>query len=145
INEGHDDDNADEEEDEQTDEAALNQNKDYRVNVISQPLVQENLGTQPQNNQGLNALSQMEKDDVGPAPVGVQEKPKKGRGSKKAKTEGLNASVEQNQGNIAQAQTKTTSKVPKTKAASKRIKKAAEEVKPEPKNSNNEGVEEQDP
>ncbi|KAA6355660.1 MAG: hypothetical protein EZS28_048813, partial [Streblomastix strix] len=31
INEGHDDDNADEEEDEQTDEAALNQNKDYRV------------------------------------------------------------------------------------------------------------------
>ncbi|KAA6358392.1 MAG: putative reverse transcriptase, partial [Streblomastix strix] len=62
----------------------------------------------------------MEKDDVGPAPVGVQEKPKKGRGSKKAKTEGLNASVEQNQGNNAQAQTKTTSKVPKTKAAPKR-------------------------
>ncbi|KAA6374882.1 MAG: hypothetical protein EZS28_029592 [Streblomastix strix] len=145
INEGHDDDNADVEEDEQTDEAALNQNKDYRVNIISQPLVQENLGTQPQNNQGLNALSQMEKDDIGPAPVGVQEKPKKGRGSKKAKTEGLNASVEQNQGNIAQAQTKTTSKAPKTKAASKRSKKAAEEVKPEPKNSNNEGEEEQDP
>ncbi|KAA6360816.1 MAG: hypothetical protein EZS28_043657, partial [Streblomastix strix] len=130
INEGHDD-NVDEEEDEQTDEAALNQNKDYRVNMNSQLPVQENLGTQPQNNQGLNALSQMEKDDVGPALVGVQEKPKKGRGSKKAKTEGLNASVEQNQGNNAQAQTKTTSKVPKTKAASKRNKKAAEEDKPE--------------
>ncbi|KAA6377612.1 MAG: hypothetical protein EZS28_026861 [Streblomastix strix] len=38
INGGHDD-NADEEEDEQTDEAALNQNKDYRVNIISQPPV----------------------------------------------------------------------------------------------------------
>ncbi|KAA6315761.1 MAG: hypothetical protein EZS28_055368, partial [Streblomastix strix] len=35
INEGHED-NADEVEDEQTDEAALNQNKDYRVNVVSQ-------------------------------------------------------------------------------------------------------------
>ncbi|KAA6357580.1 MAG: hypothetical protein EZS28_046893, partial [Streblomastix strix] len=145
INEGHDDDNADEEEDEQTDEAALNQNKDYRVNAISQPLVQENLGTQSQNNQGLNTLSQMEKDDAGPAPVGVQEKPKKGRGSKKAKTEGLDASVEQNQGNIAQAQTKTTSEVPKTKAAPKRSKKAAKEVKPEPKNVKEEGEEQQDP
>ncbi|KAA6388216.1 MAG: hypothetical protein EZS28_016255, partial [Streblomastix strix] len=144
INEGHDD-NADEEEDEQTDEAALNQNKDRRVNINSQPPVQENLGTQPQNNQGLNALSQIEKDDVGPALVGVQEKPKRGRGSKKSKAEGLNASVEQNQGNNAQAQTKTTSKVPKTKAASKRSKKAAEEVKPEPKNSNNEGEEEHSP
>ncbi|KAA6359417.1 MAG: hypothetical protein EZS28_045057 [Streblomastix strix] len=145
INEGHDNDNADEEEDEQTDEAALNQNKDYRVNVISQPLVQENLGTQSQNNQGLNAQSQMQKDDVGPAPVGVQEKPKKGKGSKKAKAEGLDASVEQNQGNIAQAQTKTTSKTPKTKAAPKRGKKAAEEVKPEPKNAKEEGEEQQDP
>ncbi|KAA6379315.1 MAG: hypothetical protein EZS28_025153, partial [Streblomastix strix] len=84
ISESHDD-NADEEEDEQTDEATLNQNKDYRVNIISQPPVLENLGTQPQNNQGLNALSQMEKDDAGPAPVGVQEKPKKGRGSKNQK------------------------------------------------------------
>ncbi|KAA6352737.1 MAG: hypothetical protein EZS28_051736, partial [Streblomastix strix] len=93
ISEGHDD-NADEEEDEQTDEAALNQNKDYRVNVISQPPVQENLGTQPQNIQGLNALSQMNKDDAGPAPVGVQEKPKRGRGSKKSKPQGLIASEE---------------------------------------------------
>ncbi|KAA6372314.1 MAG: hypothetical protein EZS28_032161 [Streblomastix strix] len=48
INEGHDD-NADEEEDEQTDEAALNQNKDYRVNAMTQPQVEENLGTQSQN------------------------------------------------------------------------------------------------
>ncbi|KAA6320713.1 MAG: hypothetical protein EZS28_054648, partial [Streblomastix strix] len=79
INESHDD-NADEEEDEQTAEAALNQNKDYKVNMNSQLTVQENLGTQPQNNQGLNALSQMEKDDLGPALVGVQEKPKSGRG-----------------------------------------------------------------
>ncbi|KAA6319964.1 MAG: hypothetical protein EZS28_054751, partial [Streblomastix strix] len=51
--------------------------------------VQENLGTQPQNNQGLNALSQMEKDDLGPALVGVQEKPKSGRGIKKVKSRRL--------------------------------------------------------
>ncbi|KAA6373100.1 MAG: hypothetical protein EZS28_031372, partial [Streblomastix strix] len=144
INEGHDD-NADEEEDEQTDEAALNQNKDYRVNIISQPPVQENLGTQSQTVQGLIALNQMEKDDAGPAPVGVQEKPKKGRGSKKAKAGDLNTPVEQNQGKNAQDQTNTASKVPKPKAAPKRGKKAAEEVKPEPKNSKEEGEEEQDP
>jgi hypothetical protein len=36
----------------------------------------------------------MEKDDAGPAPVGIQEKPKKGRGSKKAKSGDLNAPVE---------------------------------------------------
>ncbi|KAA6394466.1 MAG: hypothetical protein EZS28_010003 [Streblomastix strix] len=78
INEGHDD-NADEEEDEQSDEAALNKNKDYRINANTQPPVQENLGTQPLNDQGLNALSQMEKDNTGPAPVGVQEKPKRGK------------------------------------------------------------------
>ncbi|KAA6366157.1 MAG: hypothetical protein EZS28_038316 [Streblomastix strix] len=77
INEGHDD-NADEEEDEQTDEAALNQNKDYRVNIITQPPAQENLGTQSQNVQGSNAQSQMEKDDAVPATIGVQEKRKKG-------------------------------------------------------------------
>ncbi|KAA6365666.1 MAG: putative reverse transcriptase, partial [Streblomastix strix] len=76
INEGHDD-NADEEEDEQTDEAALNQNKDYRVNIITQPPAQENLSTQSQNVQGSNASSQIEKDDAGPAPIGVQEKSKK--------------------------------------------------------------------
>ncbi|KAA6387027.1 MAG: hypothetical protein EZS28_017449 [Streblomastix strix] len=141
INEGHDD-NADEEQEEQTDEAALNQNKDYRVNVIAQPQVQENLSTQSQNVQGLNALNQMEKYDAGPAPVGVQEKPKIGRGSKKAKTKGLNASVDQNQGSNAQEQ---TPKTPKTKAAPKRGKKTAEEVKPEPKNSKEEGEEQQDP
>ncbi|KAA6354240.1 MAG: hypothetical protein EZS28_050233 [Streblomastix strix] len=144
INESNND-NADEEEDKQTDEAALNQNKDYRVNIISQLPVQENLGTQPQNNQGLNALNQMEKDDAGPAPVGVQEKHKKGKGSKKSKTEGLNVSDEQNQGDNAQALTKTTSKVPKPKAAPKRGRKAAEEDKPESKNSNNEGEEEHNP
>ncbi|KAA6356894.1 MAG: hypothetical protein EZS28_047578, partial [Streblomastix strix] len=143
INEGHED-NSDEEEDEQTDEAALNQNKDYRVNIISKPPVQENLGTQPQNNQGLSALNQIEKDNAGPSPVGVQEKPKKGRGSKKSKTEGLNASDE-NQGHNAQVQTKTTSKVSKTKAAPKRGKKTAEEDKPEPKNSNDESEEEHSP
>ncbi|KAA6390571.1 MAG: hypothetical protein EZS28_013903 [Streblomastix strix] len=122
ISEGHDD-NADEEEDEQTDEAALNQNKDYRVNAISQLLVQENLGTQSQDIQGLNALNQMEKDDSGPTPVGVQEKPKKGKGSKKVKTEGLNAPAEQNQGSNAQDQTNTASKVPKTKATSKKMRR----------------------
>ncbi|KAA6400243.1 MAG: hypothetical protein EZS28_004222, partial [Streblomastix strix] len=144
ISEGHDD-NADEEEDEQTDEAALNQNKDYRVNIISQPLVQENLGTQSQDIQGLNALNQMEKDDAGPAPVGVQEKPKRGKESKKVKPEGLTASEEPSQGNNAQAQTKTTSKVPKTKTTSKKSTKKAQQVIPEPKNYNNEGEGEQDP
>ncbi|KAA6354423.1 MAG: hypothetical protein EZS28_050051 [Streblomastix strix] len=144
ITEGHDD-NADEEEDEQTDEAALNQNKDCKVNITSLPLVQESLSTQPQNNQGLSALSQKEKDDSSPAQIGVQEKPKKGRGSKKSKTEGLIASDEQSQGNNAQSQTKPISKVPKPKAAPKRGKKTAEEVKSEPKNSNNEGEQEHSP
>ncbi|KAA6364224.1 MAG: hypothetical protein EZS28_040250, partial [Streblomastix strix] len=78
INEGHDD-NADEQDDEQSDEAALNQHKDYRINANTQPPVQENLGTQPLNDQGLNVLSQMEKDNTSPAPVGVQEKPKRGK------------------------------------------------------------------
>jgi hypothetical protein len=36
----------------------------------------------------------MEKDDMVPAPVGVQEKSKKGRGSKKVKVDGLNAPAE---------------------------------------------------
>ncbi|KAA6403686.1 MAG: hypothetical protein EZS28_000799 [Streblomastix strix] len=117
LNEGQED-NAEKEEDEQTDEAALIQNKNNRFNIITQPQDQENLGTQPQNIQGLNALNQMEKDDAGPAAVGVQDKPKKGKGSKKAKTEGMNAPAEQNQGNNAQDQTKTAPKVPKTKATS---------------------------
>ncbi|KAA6396580.1 MAG: hypothetical protein EZS28_007893 [Streblomastix strix] len=108
INEGHED-IAEEEEDKQTDEAALNQNKDYRVNIISQPLVQENLGTQPQNNLGLNALSQMEKDDSSLAPTGVQEKPKQRKGNKKSKTKGLNASDKQSYCRKAHAQTKPTS------------------------------------
>ncbi|KAA6374998.1 MAG: hypothetical protein EZS28_029475 [Streblomastix strix] len=142
INEGHED-NAEEEEDEQTNEAALNQNKDYRVNIISQPQILENLGIQPQNNQGLNVLSQMEKDDASPALVEVQEKPKKGRGSKKSKTEGLNASDEQSQGSNDQAQTKSTSKVPKPKVSTKKCTKKAEYVKSEPKNSNYEGEVEQ--
>ncbi|KAA6370792.1 MAG: hypothetical protein EZS28_033682, partial [Streblomastix strix] len=141
INEGHDD-NADEEEDEQTDEAALNQNKDYRVNIITQPQVQENLSTQSQNGQGPNTQTQMEKDDVVPAPIVAQEKPKKGRQSKKAKADGLNAPAEQNQGSNAQEQTLKTSK---TKAATKKGKKAAEEVKPDPKNAKEEGEEQQDP
>ncbi|KAA6396586.1 MAG: hypothetical protein EZS28_007880, partial [Streblomastix strix] len=126
INEDRDE-NAEEEEDEQTDEAALNQNKDYRVNIISQPPVQENLGTQPQNIQGLNALRQMNKDDTSPAPVEVHEKPKRGKGSKQSKSEGLTTSDEPSQGNNAQAQIKTTSKVPKIKAVFKRGKKTAEE------------------
>ncbi|KAA6363631.1 MAG: hypothetical protein EZS28_040843 [Streblomastix strix] len=107
INEGHDN-NAEEQEDEQTDETALSQNTDFRFNIISQPLVQENLGIQPQNNQGLNALSQMEKDIQGPAPVSVREKPMKGKGSSKSETEDLNTSDELSQGSNAQAQSKTT-------------------------------------
>ncbi|KAA6389601.1 MAG: hypothetical protein EZS28_014870 [Streblomastix strix] len=55
INEGHDN-NADEQEDEQTDEAALNQNKDCRVTINSQPPVQENLGTQPKKKQRLECF-----------------------------------------------------------------------------------------
>ncbi|KAA6317503.1 MAG: hypothetical protein EZS28_055088, partial [Streblomastix strix] len=122
--------------------AALNQNKDYRVNIITQSQVQENLSTQSQNVQGSNAQSQMEKDEVVPAPIGVQGKSKRGRTSKKAKAEGMNAPAIQNQGSNAQEQ---TTKTPKTKAAPKRSKKAAEEVKPEPKNSKEEGEEQQDP
>ncbi|KAA6359785.1 MAG: hypothetical protein EZS28_044686, partial [Streblomastix strix] len=64
INESNED-NAEQEEDEKTDESALNQNKEYRFNVNSQSTVKENL----------------EKEDSGPAPVGVQEKPKQGKGS----------------------------------------------------------------
>ncbi|KAA6386911.1 MAG: hypothetical protein EZS28_017561, partial [Streblomastix strix] len=81
-------------------------NKDYRINIISLPLVQENLGTQLQNDQGINVMSQMEKDDSGPAPVGVQEKPKKGKGSRKSKTESLSASCDPSKGSNAQIQTK---------------------------------------
>ncbi|KAA6396870.1 MAG: hypothetical protein EZS28_007601 [Streblomastix strix] len=81
INEGHDD-NADEEEDEQTDEVALIKNKHYEVIIIIKSPVQENLGTQPQNNKGLNPLSQMGKDNAGPELVRVQEKPKRGKRNK---------------------------------------------------------------
>ncbi|KAA6368987.1 MAG: hypothetical protein EZS28_035486, partial [Streblomastix strix] len=144
INECHDD-NADEEEDEQTDVSALHQNQDYRFNIISQPPVLENLGIQPQNNQGLNALSQMEKDNAGLAPVRIQQKPKKGRRSQKSKTESLNASDEQSQSNNAQAQTKPTSKFPKIKAISKRQQKSLQKVNPNQKNSNNDGEEEHIP
>ncbi|KAA6358191.1 MAG: hypothetical protein EZS28_046283 [Streblomastix strix] len=52
---------------------------------------------------------------IGPAPVGVMVKLKQRKGSKKSKAEGLNASDEPSQGSNAQAQTKTTSKVPKPK------------------------------
>ncbi|KAA6369732.1 MAG: hypothetical protein EZS28_034739, partial [Streblomastix strix] len=108
LNEGNED-NGKEEKDEQADEAALNLNKDYRINLISLPLVQKE-------------SSQMEKNNPGPAPNRVQEKPKKGKRSRKSKTEGLNASGEPIQGSNAQAQTKTTSKVPKPKAMPKRGK-----------------------
>ncbi|KAA6381705.1 MAG: hypothetical protein EZS28_022767 [Streblomastix strix] len=122
INEGHED-NAEEEEDEQTDEAALMQNKDYRVNIISQPPVQENLGTQPQNNERFNVLSQMEKDETGTVPVEIQEKPEQGKGSKKTKIEGLNDSDEPSQSIYTQTQTQAASAVPKPRAAPKRGKK----------------------
>ncbi|KAA6401184.1 MAG: hypothetical protein EZS28_003290 [Streblomastix strix] len=144
INEGQED-NAEEEEDEQTNETALIQSKDYRVRIISQLPVQENLGTQPYNSQGLNAFSQMDKDNPGLALVGVQVKLKKGRGSKKSKTEGLNASEQQNQGNNAQAQTQTTSTVPKHKVTPKEGTKKAKQVISEPENSNDEDEWEQSP
>ncbi|KAA6399251.1 MAG: hypothetical protein EZS28_005225 [Streblomastix strix] len=129
-------DNAEEEEDEQTDEAALNQNKDYRVNIISQLPVQENLGQQPQNDQGLNAMSQTEKNDIGPAQVGVQEKPKKGKVSKKTKIAGLNTSYEPSQGSNAQTQTKISLAVPQPKVTPKKGTKKPKQVKSELKNSN---------
>ncbi|KAA6371479.1 MAG: hypothetical protein EZS28_032996, partial [Streblomastix strix] len=119
INEGYED-NAEVEEVEQTNEAALIQNKDYRGNVISKPQIQEILGIQPQNNQDLNALSQMDKDNTGPAPVGAQEKPKKKKGSRKTKIESLNVSNESSQRSNAQTQTQTTSTVPKSKIAPKK-------------------------
>ncbi|KAA6392914.1 MAG: hypothetical protein EZS28_011562 [Streblomastix strix] len=144
INEGNEN-NAEEEEDEQTDEAALIQNKDYSVNLISQFPVQEKMGIQPQNNQGINTLSQMENDDAGPSPVGVQEKPKKVKGNKKMKIEGLSVSKEPNQSSNAQTQTKTASIVPKPKATPKKSRKKAELVKLEPKNSNDEDEEEVSP
>ncbi|KAA6402928.1 MAG: hypothetical protein EZS28_001537, partial [Streblomastix strix] len=105
MNEGHDD-NAEDKEDEQTVKATLIQNKDCRVNIISQPPVQENLSLQLQNIQGFNALSQINKDNRGPAPVGVQEKPKKGKGSKsKILTKSLIAVNEPSQGSNAQTST----------------------------------------
>ncbi|KAA6380201.1 MAG: hypothetical protein EZS28_024275, partial [Streblomastix strix] len=55
-----------------------------------------------------------------PAPVGVQEKLKQRKGSKNSKTEGLSASDKPSQSSNAQAQTKTTSKVPKPKVAIKK-------------------------
>ncbi|KAA6392774.1 MAG: hypothetical protein EZS28_011697 [Streblomastix strix] len=112
---------------------------------MSQHPVQENLGAQSQNNQGLNAISYVKNEDAGPALVGVQEEPKKGKGCKKSKTEGMNASDEQNQGSNAHAQTKTTSKVPKTKATSRKTTKNLKVDKSEPKNSNDEGEEEYSP
>ncbi|KAA6371389.1 MAG: hypothetical protein EZS28_033085 [Streblomastix strix] len=144
INEGHED-NAEEEEKEQTDEAALIQNKDYRADIISLPAVQDNLGTQPQNDQGLNAKSQKDKDNTGPAPVSVLLKLKKWKGSKKTKIKGLNAPNEPSQGNNAQTQTKTVFTVPKPKSKPKRGRKKAEQVIPYSKNSNEEDEMEQSP
>ncbi|KAA6399075.1 MAG: hypothetical protein EZS28_005398 [Streblomastix strix] len=144
INEGQED-NAEEEEDEQTDEAALIQNKDYRVNIILYLQDYAIQGKQPQNNQGLNTLSQMEKDDSDPTPAGIQKKPKKGRGSKKTKTKGLCASNESCKGYNVKTQTKTASKVPKPKATRIKGWKKAELVRYEPKNSNDEDEWEQSP
>ncbi|KAA6358543.1 MAG: hypothetical protein EZS28_045930 [Streblomastix strix] len=71
------DDNA-EEKDEQTDEAALNQNKDYRFDVITQKPVEQNLVSQFQSSQGLISLILMNNDeDIVLAPHGVQKNPKK--------------------------------------------------------------------
>ncbi|KAA6380925.1 MAG: hypothetical protein EZS28_023546 [Streblomastix strix] len=56
---------------------ALIQNKNYRINVICQLQVYENLDIQPQSDKSLNVLSQLEKYDICPAIVWVQEKPKK--------------------------------------------------------------------
>ncbi|KAA6396805.1 MAG: hypothetical protein EZS28_007667 [Streblomastix strix] len=119
INKGQED-NTEEEENELTDGAALIQNQNYRVNVVSQLQVQENLGTQPQNNLGLNALSQMDKDNSGPAPVGVQEKFKKRKASRKTKIERLSATNEPCKGSNAQTQTQIASTVPKPKVTPKK-------------------------
>ncbi|KAA6401942.1 MAG: hypothetical protein EZS28_002531 [Streblomastix strix] len=119
INEVHED-NDEGQEDEQIVEAALIQDKEYRINVISKPPVYENLIIQPQNDQNLNAMSQMEKDDQGLAPVGVREKPKRGKGNVKTKIEGISVSNEPKLGRNVQIQTKTAFTVPKAKAMLKR-------------------------
>ncbi|KAA6328443.1 MAG: hypothetical protein EZS28_053717 [Streblomastix strix] len=131
------------EEDEQTDEATLNRNKDSGVNIIPQPPVQENQGTHPQINQGLSALRQMDKNDTGPVPVGVQVMSKQRKGNKKTKVEGLDASIESSQGSNAQAQIKTASTAPKPKVTFKKGTQKPKQAKPEPKNFNDEDDEEQ--
>ncbi|KAA6380198.1 MAG: hypothetical protein EZS28_024272 [Streblomastix strix] len=118
INEDYED-NGKEKEDKQTNEAALIQNKNQRVNIISYPPVQENLGTQKQNNHGLNVLSQMDKYNPSTAQFGVQGKPKKGRGSKKTKTDCLIATNESSYGSNTQAQPKTAFAVQKPKGSLK--------------------------
>ncbi|KAA6388277.1 MAG: hypothetical protein EZS28_016194 [Streblomastix strix] len=72
-------DNAEKDE-EQTDKEALNQNKDYRVNIIIQNIVEQNLDSQSLSSQSLIAPTWIEKElGTGPAHVGVQEKPMKER------------------------------------------------------------------
>ncbi|KAA6368172.1 MAG: hypothetical protein EZS28_036302 [Streblomastix strix] len=104
-------DKAEEEEDEQTDEAAVIQNKNYRVSIISQP---------PLN--GKRQFRPCSSWSTGEAQV-------KEKGSKKSKTEGLNASDEPSQSSNAQAKTKSASKVLKHKVTSKKSTKKLKQVK----------------
>ncbi|KAA6378699.1 MAG: hypothetical protein EZS28_025774 [Streblomastix strix] len=115
INESHED-NVEEEEDEQNDEVTSIQNKDYRVNVNPQSSVLDSLGTYSQNDQGLKTFSQMDKYNIGLAPVGFQKKPKKRKRRKNAKsTEGLSASNDPSQNRNAKNQFQNASVVPQSK------------------------------
>ncbi|KAA6390973.1 MAG: hypothetical protein EZS28_013502 [Streblomastix strix] len=146
INQGQND-NAEEDE-EQTDEAALNQNIDYRINVIIQNSVEQNLASQSQSNQCLIAPNQMEKDvDIGFAPDGIQEKPKtRKRSKKKASAGGLHASDEPSQSFVAQVQTKyKTSTVPKPKTSSNKEQQWSQRAKANPQKASSEEEDDQNP
>ncbi|KAA6383169.1 MAG: hypothetical protein EZS28_021305 [Streblomastix strix] len=129
--------NAEDEEDQQTDEAAQIQNQDYRLIINSQPKVQENLGIQPQNGEGINALNQMDKDDTCAALDEVQEKPKKRKRTKGTlSTCGIYASDDLSQISNPQTQIQKISTISKTKSMLKtRSRNKAQSVKLTPKNS----------
>ncbi|KAA6376257.1 MAG: hypothetical protein EZS28_028218 [Streblomastix strix] len=107
--------------------------KIYRIHTIIQTSIKEYLPSKFQPNWSLNALSEMEKDDSGSAPVGVLGKPKQGKGKRKSKTEGLNASDDQSQSSNAQAQTQIASAVPKPKATLKKGTKNPNRLNPNQK------------
>ncbi|KAA6380042.1 MAG: hypothetical protein EZS28_024432 [Streblomastix strix] len=124
--------NAEEEEDNQKDEVALIQNKHYRVNVISKLSDQGKLGTQPQKVLGLNAVSQINKNNTGSAPVGVYEKHKKYK-VQKDEIRRLIASNGKKLGLQCPRLNQNSFHSPKTQGYAKTSSKKPKEGKPEPK------------